>query len=52
MVFGKAKSLPQKAEDEKAKLQMKAMKVQNANLDRQLIMQKRMANEELRRLQA
>lgn len=52
MLFGKSKTLPEKAEEEKAKMAMKQMKVYNENLDRQLIMQKRLKMEELRRLQA
>ena len=50
--FKAGKSLPEKAEDEKAKITMKQMRLQSERLDREIANERRRKAQELRRLTA
>lgn len=51
-LFGKGKSLPEQAEDERAKMQKKQAKLQSERLDTMMLEERRRKSEAMRRLQA
>jgi hypothetical protein len=51
-LFGKSKTLPEQAEDERAKVEKKRLKLQGERLDREMLQERQRKAEAVRRLTA